>query len=151
MSYLGKALFATLDCISFSLTALQFCSTLNHRRFLDRQSLGARTAPAKKKNVFPTTFYIGFMPFVQYQLTEGQTVLGVEAFLSLQRIQLLSGFYFCLFSGSSLYYLFSSSLLFAVCLFLFRKLTTHARNSMRIFQQVACFDVGSSRTASLPV
>ena len=48
MSYLGKALFATLDCISFSLTALQFCFTLNHRRFNDRQSLGARTAPAIK-------------------------------------------------------------------------------------------------------
>ena len=46
----GKALFATLDCISFSLTALQFCFTLNHRRFSDRQSLRARTAPAIKKH-----------------------------------------------------------------------------------------------------
>jgi len=27
------------------------CSTLNHRRFLDRQSLGARTATAKKKSL----------------------------------------------------------------------------------------------------
>ena len=33
LSHLGKALFAILDCISFPLTALQFCSTLKLQTF----------------------------------------------------------------------------------------------------------------------
>lgn len=51
MSYLGKDLFVTLDCLFFNC----FCSFAlpNHRRFCNRQSFEARTAPASKKSSYP--------------------------------------------------------------------------------------------------